>query len=533
MPTAEDTADTPPPTARWIALTEVLLLAGVFALQAAWPPPEVNEAHYLGKAKHYWNPSWAAGDFFFESDDTHLVFYVTCGWVTRWLSLAAFAWLGRWFTWLLLAAAWQKLCQTVVGRPGWAVLSGALFLALNTGCHLAGEWVVGGFEAKGLAYALVFFALTALVRECWNTAFLLLGAAAALHVLVGGWATIAMGLCWLILPETPRLSRLLPGIVGGAILALPGVLPALELNWGVDPLVVAEANDIYVFRRLPHHLVPEAFRWQFLARFLALLALWLFLVCKQSHHPFLGKLRGFVVATLTISLAGMLLSFATLNLPELKAALLRYYWFRLADVMVPAGIALHAAVALAAAPRFGRESRSFWLRFASWGLVLAGLVFAAHGDYAAWNLFENVPRSDKAGKVLNHDDWRDVCHWMAENSPQGTVAITPRMAQTFTWYAGRGQVVSWKDLPQDAAAVVGWWHRLEDVYATPHPEFQHRWRESLAEVSPRRLRELGRKYGATYLLVEADPPLDLPRLYANGSYAVYSLHENESARGEE
>ena len=30
---------------------------------------------------------------------------------------------------------------------------------------MAGEWVVGGFEAKGIAYALVFFALGAILRR--------------------------------------------------------------------------------------------------------------------------------------------------------------------------------------------------------------------------------------------------------------------------------------------------------------------------------------------------------------------------------
>lgn len=524
MPPAHDSTATPPSTARWLALVETLLLAGVFALQAAWPTPEVNEAHYLGKAKHYWDPGWAAGDFFFESDDTHLVFYVVCGWLTRFVSLTAFAWLGRSLTWLLLGAAWQKLCQAVVGRPGWAVLSGALFLAFNTDGHLAGEWVVGGFEAKGLAYALVFAALAALVHEKWNTAFLLLGGASALHVLVGGWSAVALAICWLILPKAPRLTRLVPGIFGGAFLALPGVLPALALNWAVDPQIVAEANDIYVFRRLPHHLVPEAFRWPFILRFLTMLLFWVAIAARPAHDPRLNKVRAFVIAALAISLAGMLLSFATASFPEWKAALLRYYWFRLADVMVPVGIALSAAVGLAGRTSMRRHKDAmFRVRFAVWLSLLLALVVAARGNYAAWNWFQNLPRSDKADKVLSHDDWRDACQWVAEHSPPDTLAITPRMAQTFTWYTGRGQVVSWKDLPQDAVAVVQWWHRLEEIYGMPHPEFQHRWRDTLASLSPRRLRELADKYHASYLVVEADPPLDLPRLYANGSYAVYRL----------
>ncbi|HVX12650.1 MAG TPA: DUF6798 domain-containing protein [Pirellulales bacterium] len=520
MPATADNTDTPPPSARWIAPLEIALLLAVFSFQAGWPAPDVNEPHYLGKARHFWDPAWAAGDFFFESSDTHRVFYLTCGWPSHWLSLPHFAWCGRLVSWLLLAVSWQRLCRAVVGRPGWAVPAGALFLALNVGCHLAGEWVVGGFEAKGLAYALVFAGLAAVIRDRWNTAFLLFGAASALHVLVGGWSALAAAFCWLVSADAPPLARLWPGLLGGALLALLGIVPALELNWGVDTQLVAEANDIYVFRRLPHHLVPESLRWPFLLRFLLMVLVWLALTVRRNDHRPLRKLESFVVAALAISFAGMLLSQLTANVPETKAAILRYYWFRLADVMVPVGIALAAVTGWSATSRARRGAKFAW-QAAGWLAVCAALVAYGQVDYAGCGGFQNVPRADK--KVLDHADWRDVCQWMGDHTPSGALAITPRMAQTFTWYAGRGQVVSWKDLPQDAEAVVRWWQRLEDIHGMPHPEYQGRWHESLTELSPRRLRELGRRYRADYLVVEAEPPLELPRLYANGSYCVYKL----------
>ncbi|MGE3777249.1 MAG: hypothetical protein AB7F89_08700, partial [Pirellulaceae bacterium] len=45
-------------------------------------PPDVNESHYLAKAKHYWNPDWCPGDPFLESADAHLAFYWLIGWLT-------------------------------------------------------------------------------------------------------------------------------------------------------------------------------------------------------------------------------------------------------------------------------------------------------------------------------------------------------------------------------------------------------------------------------------------------------------------
>jgi hypothetical protein len=516
----EGNSEIPPP--RWLAPLEIALVLAVFAAQAAWPAPDVNEPHYLGKAKHFWDPGWASGDFFFESADTHRVFYVACGWLTRWLSLAQFAWCGRIATWLLLAAAWQRFCKAVVGRAGWAAPGAAIFLAFNVGCHVAGEWVVGGFEAKGLAYALVFAGLAAFVRDRWNLALVLLGGASALHVLVGGWAAIAAGICWLLSSDRPQLRHLLPGILCGALLALFGVVPALELNWGVEPPIVAEANEIYVFQRLSHHLLPQSFRWPFLVRYLFMLLVWLAMNHRPTDNPRLQRLRSFVVASLMIALAGFVLSQVTLNYPESRAAILRYYWFRLADVMLPVGIALSAmASQISDNPKSKIQNPKLLL----WSIVCIALVVYAHDDYAAWNLFHNISRADKSGKVLDAEDWREVGEWVSDNTPPDALAITPRMAQSFTWYAGRGQIVSWKDLPQDAAAVVRWWHRLQEIYGTPHPEFQRRWHESLTELPPQRLRELGRRYNASYVVVEAVPPIELPLLYRNTSYAVYRLSD--------
>lgn len=507
---------------RWLAPVEIALVLAVFAAQAAWPAPDVNEPHYLGKAKHFWDPDWASGDFFFESADTHRVFYASCGWLTGWLSLSGFAWCGRITTWLFLAGAWQQLCQAVVGRPGWAAPGAAIFLAFNVGCHLAGEWVVGGFEAKGLAYALVFAGLVALVRGRWNLTLVLLGGASALHVLVGGWAAVATGIGWLLSSDGPPLRSLLPGMFGGAVLALFGIVPALEVNWGVEPQIVAEANEIYVYQRLPHHLLPQSFRWPFLVRYLFMLLVWLAMNRASTENPGLKRLRSFVVASLVIALAGLVLSQVTLNHPEARAAILRYYWFRLADVMLPVGIAISALASLTSNnPKFKIQSLTFLL----WSFVCTALVVYAREDYAIWNLFRHTPRADKSGRVLDADDWREACEWLSENTPPDARAITPRMAQSFTWYAGRGQVVSWKDLPQDAAAVVRWWQRLEDVYGTPHPEFQRRWHESLTELPPERLRELSRRYNASYLVVEAEPPIELTLLYRNTSYAVYWLDD--------
>ncbi len=217
-------------------MVEICLIFGVFFIHAGWPVPEVNETHYLAKAKHYWNPDWCAHDFFLNSADAHQVFYWTCGWITRCLSLPAAAWLGRIVTWGFLAWAWRRLSVAVVPEFLYSVLSAALLVAGTSRLHMAGEWIIGGFEAKGPAYVFVLLALEAIARNRWRAVWPLLGAASAFHVVIGAWSVVAAAVAWLLAgSQRPPLRTMLAPLGLGLLLSLPGLLPALALSRGVPP----------------------------------------------------------------------------------------------------------------------------------------------------------------------------------------------------------------------------------------------------------------------------------------------------------
>ena len=47
------------------------------------------------RLKHFWNPAWCVGDLFLDSTDTQVLFIWLFGWVTKFVSLTATAWIGR------------------------------------------------------------------------------------------------------------------------------------------------------------------------------------------------------------------------------------------------------------------------------------------------------------------------------------------------------------------------------------------------------------------------------------------------------
>ena len=507
-----------------LAAAEIALIVAVFFLHGAWPVPDVNEPHYLSKAKHYWDNSWCAGDFFLESTDAHQVFYWTFGWLTRFFPLPVVAWIGRLATWTLLAIGWRRLSTAIVPRPMFSVITAALAVTFSGRLHAAGEWFVGGFEAKSVAYALVLLGWAAMVRARWRSAAVWLGLATAVHVVVGGWATVAAGGAWIVDRRRPPSRYLLPGIVAWGLFAALGLYPALTLNAGVDPETVARATRIYVFERLPHHLLLGRMESWFVVRFVVLAVALAAAGVWVVRNPRTRRMRGIVATALVIWLVGAVFSVAALHWPDFSAAVLRYYWFRLADVAVPIGASLAAVLAVM---RIHRTRPT-----AAAGLLMAIIVACGlHlGDLVVTRIRQPYPLADKPGKVVDFEDWRAICQWIADSDEiaPGARFLTPRTCQTFKWYTGHPEVVTWKDMPQDAASLVEWMARLEEIHHSRSGDPEERWADSLAEIGVAELVRLGRKYGAQFVLTEAEVSLPLERVAWNKSYVVYELSENQS-----
>jgi len=504
----------------WRVAVEVGLVFAVFFLQGASPVPEVIAPYYLGKAILFWNPQSAAGDCFLTTADSHQVFYLTFGWLSLYLPPVALAWVGRLITWGLLAWAWQRLSFALVPRRWFSILTAALFVGLLERYHMAGEWVIGGVEAKGFAYVLMFLGLEALARGRWNRMWLLLGAASAFHVLVGGWAVVAAGIGWLLSgADRPSLRSMLPALAAGFLLSLPGLVPALRLTWGVDAETVRQANILYVFERLYHHLDPASIPTAYIGRFLGLVAL---LVVLDWFTPADGprrRLRWFTYGALAIAAVGMAIGFLVSDEAR-RAALLRFYWFRLSDVVVPLAVALlmagWIAHLLARRPRLGRGV-----------LALAILAAGIHvGGYALVRPFPMVPRAD-ADRVA-YEQWREACTWIVESGqiPPNARFLTPILAQTFKWYTGRSEVANWKDVPQDARSLLAWRDRVQDI-CPGLLEDAAADDSTLADEVEELMRHVAAKYDVDYILTSGWPPLSLDVVYENEAYVIYRMQKTK------
>jgi uncharacterized protein DUF6798 len=555
---------------------EVILLFAVFFVVGGAAPSHRNESHYLCKAKHYWQPDWCQGSLFLESSDAHLPFYWSVGWLTKWYSLPVVAWIGRVVAWGLLAWAWQRLVRTIVQRPYFSVLAGALFVELVEHTHFAGEWIVGGVEAKCFSYVFVLLGLEAVSTGKWKRCWPMLGIASAFHPVVGGWSVVASAVVWLTEPveRRPKWSTHLPFLLLGGILALPGLLPALALTHGVDESVVDEARQIYVFDRLPHHLAPLTHSAQWLFERASqhgpiLLGLFLLAYCirriqssklpgghsqplpQAEYHSSIGprsastgptaatmeqeqrhgeeqsqfhddsairlaRMLRFAWATVGLSLMGLSIEVVFWNHPSIAARLLRFYWFRLADIAVP--LATSLAVVYVLAWLIWRNSR--WKVPALLVAVLLPGWFLLSTSTSRW--FDACPPGED--RLLNYRDWQQACRWARDNTPINSMFLVPKRGQTFQWHAHRPDVVNWKDIPQDAEGIVAWRDRYADTFY-PNWFAERTPTRSLASQGTRRVTTLAERYHASHVITANYPPLQLPVVYINNTYTIYRMRQ--------
>jgi hypothetical protein len=236
------------------------------------------------------------------------------------------------------------------------------------------------------------------------------------------------------------------------------------------------------------------------------------------------RLNAFTLVALGISLAGVAIALTAPWTGSIAYELLRFYWFRLADVAVPLALAIFTAAVLSDdavcfrlipfSPRLIRTAATL--------LVLADLaVESRHWPLPGCKV---MPRADSK---VDAAAWADICQWVRDNTPPDACFLTPRGAATLGWRTGRREVVSWKNSPQDAESLVAWRKRITDCFSFTGSMSD--LERSTATLGEARLRAIAKEYGATHAIVPLDAPglddISLPRIHANSRYAVLVLSE--------
>ena len=570
----------------------ILALLLLFALHGtAWQwPPAVNEPHWLCKARHWWQPDYCPRDFFLQSFNAHAVFLWVAGAALQFASLEQVAWGGRLLVWGLLAWSWRRALIPVLQSEFAVLFAAGLLLIWMRFCTLSGEWLLGGVEAKGFAWALVLLAVGELSRGRFQWGGAAAGAAIALHPLVGGWAVIAVliGISLACLSE--RFQRLCcrtspprsndtvaplsddavapqgenaaarqsvdaasrsPGLktllaTGGWLIlcSLPGLIPALRLLMTpTTPEQSTAAAIEQVYGRLRHHLDPRSFDGVSVGAYLLLACLWCggrYFVDRRSSRlarseplstpdngcggdpSWVG--RALVSGSMVIAAVGLIVGYSEplltavgLDARSVMAKLLKFYPFRLVDLVLPAGVACLISAALL--PKPTSNSIDSDQRIADWLGRMVKILITAFSVAVATLVAAWPPPGVSTGGRLTPQlwaDWERACAWAKQNSDADSLWVTPTFSRGFKWYAERSEFVCHKDCPQDTAGILEWRRRMN---------LWERWRKDSfpAGVTVPEMKLLVRETQAEYLLLHAEIAVQEQPIYRNETFAIYRL----------
>ncbi len=403
-------------------------------------------------------------------------------------------------------------------NAAYAFIALGLFLWLDQSLVPGEEWILKRIESKVFAYGLVLLALRALLGKRLWLAGALAGLATTMHILVGLWSTIALGLTVLFQRRTGWREG--AAAVGSWTLTASFAIYCVLQKFGEPPGPEGfDSAFMWADFRNPHHLYLSYWGVDLdTLLFLGLVViLWITPKVFPDREEYAATSR-FALWTL----APFALGLAVMPLP-IGPKVLQYMPFRVADAMVPLiGLLIAVPLLLRLIPLVQVRT-----------LIAALLV-----GFCAWEAWQGLERGmGQQGRHPRGGYWDDrhdtralyeVCDWVQENTPRGSLIISSPRVDVLTYLCERPVVVTFRDVPSGAADLAEWYDRLVDLNGGEEPKKKGYPARSEIDRNFRRLKEseylaLGEKYGGRYLLVKGRGRLGLTRMFEEDDWGLYYL----------
>lgn len=497
-----------------------------------------NEVDVLPLARQYAEPTWIPGDWYLNQPPGYrMLFQALFGKLAASWGFLATSLLGRLFCYTLISSGLVFLAGQMGLSLPLLLLAVGLFLYLHPEQGIAaGEWIAKSLEAKSLSYGFLLLAIGLMLQRRYRWMALLLGLATSFHVLVGGWAFVAMW-GWLFLrrrndfADMRYLGLIVLIYLAGSVFALPPILQQLLTP---NPPATIQPSYIYVFVRLPHHLNPLSWQWDWWIKpliYLIVLAFSVWLLQRQQvrfskQYAACIGLAEFTLITLVPFILGLAIA------PfDSQGIFLQYYPFRLGDVMLPLNTSLLFACAMEQTLT-GRARK---------GLLLVCILILS------WMCSTQAVRFQKQLVALQQfpskeqgvdPEWKAICAWVRTHTAKNAVVVSsPVEFENFSWLTQRPTIAKFKLLPQTKTGIVAWYERLADLSSnswsksTSRKDNRQRLTTGYNNLTTAEAKNLMHKYRADYFITRIAHKLDLPIAYHNSLYILYTHSTQITTQG--
>jgi hypothetical protein len=474
----------------------------------AWgtPVPTGNEEHYLVVLRGMWDPSFLPNDWTFSTSlPDRWTFDALFGALALVVPVEAIAWGGRLVCWALSLWAILRIGRRMSVPLPLAAVATALWILLDQSL-VGGEWMIGWFEAKAVAWVFLLHAIDAAMAGRWTRAAAFAGLSATFHPAVGvvGGASLALAV---LAVHRPLRDLWKPALVGVAC-GLPGVIQAGLMTIGSEPSTVDDWRFLSTsFLRI--HMDASTFDVGLMAALVLTIAFTVTWAHRMRARPEFRILAWLHVIPAVLFAVG-LLAHATgaWNLMALTP-------YRLLPAISLLAFCLAGASALAEAS-VGATGRVAPLLAAGALLCLPALPSLIKAEGArlanAWN-----PQPDS---------YELAFEWIATSIPDGEIGLVPPWRGDATLRSRHGQVVHCAMPRYDKLSE---WHRriadlLGDVTTADSRDLGLSWiraKEAWKTLSEPDVARLASEYRATYLVTEAN--YSFPLAFIAREVKVYRL----------
>ena len=169
-------------------------------------------------------------------------------------------------------------------------------------------------------------------------------------------------------------------------------------------------------------------------------------------------------------------------------------------------------------------------------LLLSFTWFAGQGLLKGYDQRKHFPRGGLHGSYANTAALHESCDWIREYTPPASLILSSPDIDMVNYLCQRPVMATFRNIPSAAADIAEWYQRLVDLNGGVEPRSRgysasREIDRNFARLSDEAYIDLGRKYGARYLLVQNRRGCRLPRLFQNAYWSVYLLDGPEDADG--
>jgi hypothetical protein len=484
----------------------------------------VNEPDVLIFARHFLDKSFIPNDWYLTlSIPYRYVFNIFAGALALAFPLPVVSITGRLVQYGLFAWVIQKFARHFA-LPAYLLLP-FLSLYIQFPNIIAGEWLLPAFEAKVFAYLAVFLALYYFMVQDYLKTCIFLGLSISFHVLVGLYGTFCLFGAFLANYRTYRadLQKLLRSLPLFFLMASVGLYAALQNLWGSFSHHSQGGAEIYAKLRNAHHVYPSSWEGDLWTIKLGLFTLFLVIFFHLFREKGCRLISAFALSSLVLFGLGFMIYWIGAD------NLLKFYWFRFPDVVLPFWGFFAAAVAVNYALKaLDRTHRVFSQSLRSIALLLSGVILLGAGLHFT----RFIAEAALAGKFFYLQDMepdrREILFWIKHRTAPQAMFLADPFCEKFYLVAERPLFVSFKHAPQSEPDILEWHRRLKMCNNNNELlEFSFHNKaivqQNFHNLDPDSVKKLAQTYSLEYFLTKKNRPYPFRLIYANETYVLYSM----------